>query len=57
MTQIKFNRTIRKWGESLGHVIPPEIIQYLQLKEGDQIEIIPEKNKKGQVYAAYWKKK
>lgn len=45
MDRKKFIRTIRKSGTSLAINIPPEIIEILELEEGDMVEIIIKKLK------------
>ncbi len=50
---IIFKRTAVGKGNSLGVTIPPEIIEYLELKEGDEISMIAEEGKHG-CYASFW---
>lgn len=53
---IEFTRTIRKWGDgSYAFVIPPDLIRYLELEEGDEVTLIPQEKNKGK-FAAFWKK-
>lgn len=53
--KLKFERTIRKSGDSISFSMPKEILDYLELKEGTPIQITPEKGKHGK-YIAIWKK-
>lgn len=56
MTEFKIERTIRKWGDgSYAFVIPPDLMKYLQLNEGDKVILIPQQKEKGK-FAAFWKK-
>lgn len=53
--QIKFKRTLRKVGNGgLNLSIPPEMVEYLGIKEGDIITITPEKNKNDQKYGVFY---
>jgi len=36
---VRFKRKIRKWGDSLIFSIPPEILDTLTLKKGDEVII------------------
>jgi len=53
---IKFTRKIYKQGDSLIITLPPEIREYLQVNEQDEIILTPEKGKYGK-YISLWKKK
>jgi len=53
--KLKFERNINKQGGSLMFAVPPEVLDYLELKEGDVIELIADSKKKGK-FAAFWKK-
>lgn len=51
---VKFSRTYAKRGDSMSIVIPAELGQYLQLKEGDIMTLAGYKKTKGK-YIAIWK--
>lgn len=54
MDKIKFKRILGAKGESLGITLPKEIIQYLELENGDELTITAEKGKHG-LFAAVFK--
>lgn len=56
MDELKFKRIVGKRGDSLGMTIPSEILDYLEIKEGDEITISPYKGKHGK-FAALFKEK
>lgn len=51
--KVQFTRTIMKIGSSLGMTIPPEMIEYLELKEGEEIKMVGDKGKHGR-FGAFW---
>ncbi len=56
MDKIKFKRILGMKGESLGVTIPQELIEYLDLKNGDEMVFTAEKGKHGR-FAALFKEK
>jgi len=52
---ITFERTYAKRGDSMSIVIPKELGEYLQLTEGDTIQLAAYTKKKGR-FIAIWKK-
>jgi len=54
--KVQFTRTLIKTGSSLAITIPPEMIEYLELKEGDEIKMVGDKGKHGR-FAAFWNTK
>lgn len=56
MDEIKFKRILGMKGESLGVTIPQELIEYLEVKNGDEITFTAEKGKHGK-FAAIFKEK
>lgn len=54
-TKIKFRRKVMKVGNSLAITLPEEIIEYNNIQLGDEIILLPDKNKHDQKYTAIWK--
>lgn len=54
--KIIFEGTVFKVGNSLATTIPPEMIRSLELKEGDTINKMLDKNKYG-LFGAFWNPK
>ncbi len=54
--QVKFKRKVFITGGSLAIIIPPELLDYLQLEDGNEIEMSGYNGKKGK-FIAVWKKK
>ncbi len=54
--QVIFKRKVFVTGGSLALIIPPELLDYLQLEDGHAIEISGYNGKKGK-FIAIWKKK
>jgi len=52
--KVIFERKIGPKGEVLGISIPPELLEYLKLQNGDTVAMIPERGKHG-AYIAIWK--
>jgi len=53
---MEFKRNIRKFGpDSLGIVIPKDLVDYLEFKEGEEIIIKEFEGKKGK-FVAFWKR-
>jgi len=38
-----FIRQVRKWGGSIGVIIPKDVVKKLELKEGDYVKVVIEK--------------
>lgn len=55
LEQPKFSRKVIQNGSSLVITLPQEVLQYLEIEFGDEIEMIAKKGNKGR-YAAFWKK-
>jgi len=53
MDKLKFERIVGKRGDSLGMTIPTEILDYLQIKEGDKIFMTAENGKHGNFVALF----
>lgn len=51
--KIDFNATVFRAGGSLVFAIPPKIIEYLELEEGDTVELQAENGPKGR-YSSFW---
>ena len=45
--KIKFRRTLGIKGTGTGLGMPPEILEYLEAKQGDILTIMPEKGRHG----------
>ena len=54
--KITFKRAVGNKGGVLGISIPPELLTYLKLENGDTVAMIPERGKHG-AYIALWKTK
>ncbi len=54
--KVQFTRTIIKIGSSLAMTIPPEMLEYLELKEGNEIKMVGDTGKHGR-FAAFWSQK
>lgn len=54
---VRFERKVFVTGGSLATIMPPELISYLELKEGTEIELAGFKGKKGKFIALWQKKK
>jgi antitoxin component of MazEF toxin-antitoxin module len=52
---MKFERKIRKVGDSLSFSIPVDVCKYVRLNEGDDIEIMADEGKHG-LFISFWKK-
>ena len=57
MDKIKFKRILGQKGESLAITIPPEIVEWLGLKSGNEITITPDEGKHGKIAAIFKEKK
>lgn len=55
--KIQFKRTIRKWGDSLAYVLPPELVEYANLQEGQEVILQPAKGKYGKYITTHQNKK
>ena len=53
MDKVKFKRILGMKGESLGVTIPQELIEYLELKNGDDMTFTAEKGKHGKFIAVF----
>lgn len=53
--KIKFERNLRKAGDSIVFSVPKEILDYINSNDGDQIFVMPEYGKHGK-YISIWKK-
>jgi len=53
MTDLSFKRTAFQQGGSIAVTIPPELLEYIQAKEGDTINLLAKNGKKGK-YLAIW---
>ena len=56
MDKVKFKRIVGIRGDSLGMTIPKEILDFLEIKEGDEIILTPDTGKHGK-FAAIFKEK
>ena len=52
---MEFNRKVKKWGESKGLVIPPDVVSYLDLDYETEIVLQVREGKHGK-YLAIWRK-
>ena len=57
MDKIRFKRILGMKGESLGVTIPQELIEFLELKNGDEITFTAENGKYGKFAAIFREKK
>ena len=53
MDKIKFKRILGMKGESLAITIPIELVEHLELKNGDEITITAETGKHGKFLAVF----
>ncbi len=54
--KVKFRVKVGKRGNSLAVTLPKHLIEYLEIEQGDKIEMQPENGKYGK-YISVWKKK
>jgi antitoxin component of MazEF toxin-antitoxin module len=52
---MKWDRIVRKFGNSLSIAIPPDVLKYLVIDEGTEIVLEVKEGKYGK-YVAFWKK-
>lgn len=57
MEKIKFKRIIGVRGDSLGMTIPKELLDYLSIKEGDEVTLTPDEGKHGKFAAIFKEEK
>ena len=57
MDKIKFKKKIFASGGSLAITIPPEISDYVEVKEGDELTLTPDNGKHGKYIAIFKEKK
>jgi len=57
MEKVKFKRILGMKGESLGVTIPQELIEYLELKNGNELCFTAEKSKHGKFVAIFTENK
>ena len=53
MDKIKFKRIVGEKGESLAITIPVEIVEYLDIKNKDEVTMTAEKGKHGRFIAVF----
>lgn len=53
--KVKFTRTIGNKGGAVGIGIPKQLVEYLELNNGDEVILIGDTGKHGK-YIAFWKK-
>ena len=51
--KVQFTRTIIKTGSSLAMTIPPDMLEHLELKEGNEIKMVGDTGKHGR-FSAFW---
>lgn len=52
---VKFKKTLKSIGGSIGITIPPELKDFINVKSEDEVTLIGDVNSKGQKYIAIFK--
>jgi len=50
--KVKFNRKIISFGDSFGITVPKELIEFLNIKKGDEISMVGDEKGKGRFYCS-----